>query len=110
MFYADWITDGIFWWGQQLWYFMRLLPPYDWVASPDYELKLALYITPLIIIYLLPWLLYFRSRRKVSRLKTKKRTFSRNIFHCPHCSYIPEHPPAHGTWYCPKCGKFSKQS
>ena len=109
MFYADWLTDSIAWWGEQLWYFMRLLPPYDWINSPDYEVKLALYITPVIILYLLPWFLYLRSRRKVSKLKTKKYVYRQNSFHCPHCGFAPEHPPAHGTYYCPKCGKSSKK-
>ena len=110
MFYADWITDGILWWGEQLWYFMRWLPPYDWVDSPQYELKIALYVTPIMIFYLLPWFLYLRSRRKVSRLSSKKVRFIRNSFHCPHCGYVPDNPPAQGVYYCPKCGKSSKKT
>ena len=110
MFFADWITDGIVWWGAQLWQFMLYLPPYDWVESPLFELKIALYVTPLMILYLLPWSLYLRSRRKVSRLNSKEVLFVQNSFHCSHCGYVPEDPPANGSYYCPKCGKNSQKS
>ena len=104
MFYADWISEGIAWWGEQLWYFMRNFPPFDWITSPYYELKVALYITPIIIFYLIPWILYFRARRKAKKL-AKPIKIIQNQFTCPHCGFAPPQPPAGGVYYCGKCGK-----
>lgn len=105
MYDADWITDGIEWWGEQLWLFMQNLPPYEWIESPLYEVKLVIYSLPLILIILLPLLLFiWSSRRKrkefLSQIKIVKHKFS-----CPHCGHTPRQPPVSGTYYCGKCGK-----
>jgi hypothetical protein len=109
MYYADWITDGIVWWGEQLWYFMQNLPPTDWVTSPYYEMKLTLYILPIILFYLFPWFLYFRLRRKKAKQENQVKIVT-NKFTCAHCGYVPPHPPAGGTYYCGKCGKTTRLS
>ena len=107
MAFEDWIIEGITWWGEQLWYFMRWLPPEDWVASPLYEAKVAIYFLPIAFFYFLPWILYFRARRKKKNdQKSQVKSFM-NSFVCPYCGYIPDPPPGSGVYYCAKCGKSS---
>ena len=108
MAFEDWLMEGLMWWGEQLWYFMRNLPPADWTASPEYEIKLVIYILPIVLFYFFPWILYFRARRKNKNNKMNQVKIIENTFVCPHCGYAPESPPAGGIYYCAKCGKSSR--
>ncbi len=110
--FTDWVTDGLYWWGEQLWIFMRNLPPYDWIEFPLYYVKAFSYLFPILIIILLPYILWFRTLRKNRKLKHQVASFSRGSythgFSCPHCSFIPSFLPIGETYHCAKCGKFSK--
>ncbi|MHA1973476.1 MAG: hypothetical protein ACTSW1_10810 [Candidatus Hodarchaeales archaeon] len=105
MFFADAFSEGLAWWGEQLYNFMKLLPPTDWLTSPLYELKLVIYFVPIIFLLLLPWILYLRCSMKKKNLSQPKIQVISSSFRCQHCGYVPEYPPEGGTFYCPKCGK-----
>ena len=108
MSFEDWVMDGLTWAAEQLWYIMLNFPPTDWTTSPMYEIKLVIYILPILLFYFLPWILYFRARRKNKNNPVNHLTIIKNSFTCPHCGYIPDSPPASGIYYCAKCGKSSK--
>ncbi|MHA2174631.1 MAG: hypothetical protein ACXABI_07370 [Candidatus Hodarchaeales archaeon] len=108
MYYLDWLSESLEWWGNKIWVFMSDLPPTDWVEAPEYYVKLFLYALPLIIfhLFIFIWRRY-RSRRKESRTRNSTRMI-KHSYMCPHCGYAPEYPPVNGSYYCAKCGKMSK--
>jgi DNA-directed RNA polymerase subunit RPC12/RpoP len=107
MFFLDLISD-IMWWSEQLWYFMKLLPPTDWTSPPDYYYKLALYFLPLFLIVFFPYIwLILRSFRKKNDATNPIQVVMLQ-FKCPHCGHVPEPPPVSGAYYCAKCGKSSQ--
>lgn len=114
MSFTDWLNDGMNWWGTQMWYFMKNFPPYDWVEPPLYYFKVFSFIFPILIIILLPYILWFRSSQKNRKLQDQIASISRGSythgFSCPHCNYIPSHYPVGNSYYCAKCGQFTKVS
>ncbi len=108
MFYLDWLSESLEWWGYKLWIFMSDLEPIEWVEPPEYYLKLFLYASPIIFLHLVIFIWRgFRSRRKKQQLQNRYKIVKHSYI-CPHCGYAPEYPPASGTYFCAKCGKMSR--
>ncbi|MHA2225545.1 MAG: hypothetical protein ACXAC8_10100 [Candidatus Hodarchaeales archaeon] len=107
MYFAD-LIDDLSWWGAHIYEFFRELPPYDWLESPLYELKLILYSLPFVLITLIPILLLIRCSRRYKKLVKSQINVVKHTFVCPHCGHAPEQPPVSGTYYCGRCGKATK--
>ncbi len=107
MYYADWLSDGMAYWGEKVWIFLHDLPPTEWVEGAEYNLKILLYLSPIIIFHLVLFIIMrVRAGRREDKLMERFK-LAKLSYVCPHCNYIPEYAPKTGVFFCPKCGKMS---